>query len=76
MESPQGSIAYIIHTTVIKVAASAGYWWVHFDGSWESLAFGPTEDPAPFAVGDCVKITFQKEPSECPASQPTTPPTS
>lgn len=53
-------INYIVLTEVVKVEALHGRWYIHFDGSRESIAFGYAIDPAPFATGDQVKITFEK----------------
>lgn len=36
-------------------------WFVGFEGSWERLCFGHTKPS--FAVGDLIKITFEKTPS-------------
>lgn len=63
---------YTVTTTVLKVdehfnitvlkngeeiAQSLG-WFVHFEGSWESLYFGDVKPN--FDKGDAVKITFER----------------
>jgi hypothetical protein len=60
MEPVEGEMKFrfIIYTDVIKVERYRDRWWVHFDGSWESIGFD-VED-TPFKQGDMVKITFEK----------------
>lgn len=58
MGPPQAQIRYNIHTTVTKVFQLGEMWFIHFDGSWESLAVG-FEEPDLLA-GDKVLITFQR----------------
>lgn len=53
-------INYVIHTTVVNVEVISNHWYVHFDGSRESIAFSHKSEPAPFTEGDEVKITFEK----------------
>ena len=53
-------VSYVIHTQVFSVkpfTASTIDEWVNFEGSRESLLF-PIDA---FAVGDKVKISFEKE---------------
>jgi len=53
-------INYTVLTHVTTVKDLEGKWFVHFDGSRESIAFGTSAEPAPFNPGDQVKITFEK----------------
>ena len=49
-----------IHTVITTVKAVTGTgedWWVHFEGSRESLAF---HGEKPFEPGEKVKITFER----------------
>ena len=62
MESVEAEIRYVIYTKVNKVFEEKGQWYVHFEGSWESLGFGWTKPP--FDAGDRIKITFERMPSE------------
>lgn len=72
MESPQAPIKelqqlkinYVVYTKAEDVRQMIdGKWWVHFEGSRESLCFG---DHQPFGVGDNIKITFEKVPNAQP----------
>lgn len=58
--SPDFIVRYIVQTKVELVKVFNDHWWVHFEGSRESLAFNHKDEPAPFTVGDDVQITFQK----------------
>ena len=75
MESaPEPLTRYSVTTKVRQVynEKATGRWFVHFEGSWESLYFG-MEEPA-FKVGDDIKITFERAP--CQACQITSQTTS
>ncbi len=63
MESAKATIKvnHIVYTKVINTKPvnenfPDGDWWVHFDGSRESLMFPSYA----FNVGDKVKITFER----------------
>ena len=62
MESTEATIRinWIVNTTVIDVRMIEDQWFVHFDGSRESMAFGHKSEPKPFEIGDEVEITFRK----------------
>lgn len=52
---------YVVYSKVLKVEEQKEPkvgWFVHFEGSWESIFLGE-EKPA-FEPGDTVKITFEK----------------
>ena len=57
MEPAGTKIRYVIYTTVRKVDKVPIGYFVHFDGSHESIYLG---DEATLVVGDKVKITFEK----------------
>jgi hypothetical protein len=67
MESVEGKIKinYVLYVKVMKVEwrNRPDGWFVHFEGSWESINFG-IEHPQ-FEVGDHIKITFDRQESEC-----------
>lgn len=52
---------YHITTNVLKTFQIKGTWFVHFEGSWESLAVG-LEEPD-MKAGDSVHITFERIPT-------------
>lgn len=62
MESAQAALTvnWIIPTTVLEVRIINNHWFVHFDGSRESIAFSHKDEPKPFEPGDNVRITFEK----------------
>lgn len=59
MESAKTKIRinHVTETEVKRIAQTDGGWWVHFDGSRESIFFNGEK---PYEVGDRVKITFEK----------------
>ena len=58
MEPPQTQVTvFVIYVRVDHVELHPDGWYVHFDGSWESINLGPDK---PFDEGDRVKITFEK----------------
>lgn len=58
MEPTDRKVRYVIETKVMKVFQTGDMWFVHFQGSWESLAIG-LEEPD-MKAGDLVRITFEK----------------
>lgn len=58
MEPAKASIRYSIVAFLTKKFQEGGNWFVHFDGSWESLSVG-SEEP-PWSVGDRILITFER----------------
>lgn len=58
MESAEAPVKYIIDTTVTKTFRLGDLWYVHFDGSWESLSLG--RDEPNMKPGDKVRITIQR----------------
>lgn len=66
MEPVEGSmkqklrINYTVLTSVVKAEVIGSKWYIHFDGSRESIAFDSSSEPSPFEAGDQVKITFEK----------------
>jgi hypothetical protein len=60
MESDQAKVRHIINTSVIDVKVIGEHWFVHFDGSRESLAFCHKSEDTPFAIGDKIKISFER----------------
>lgn len=60
---------YNIFTSVEDIKQIEGHWFVHFEGSRESLNFG-TDHPG-FAKGDKVKITFENQGKQNAGPNPT-----
>ena len=50
-------VKYAVYTRVLKVEKLSRGWFVQFEGSWESLNFGPVRPH--LYVGERVKITFE-----------------
>lgn len=69
-------INYVVYCKILKIEwlNRPDGWFVHFEGSWESINFG-IERPA-WSVGDIVKITFEQQEAPCPPSPTTSPTTS
>ncbi len=62
MESaPQSlKVNHVVYTKVEEIKEAnidQTAWWVHFEGSRESLQF---QGSKPFEIGDKIKITFEK----------------
>lgn len=61
MEPFEAEVVRLVYTTqahVLKINPAPEGWWVHFEGSRESIFFnGKTQ---PYKPGDRVKITFEK----------------
>lgn len=68
MEPPQTEIKYIIYSKVLEIKQMVDVWFVHFEGSRESLNLG-SEKPA-WNVGDTVKITFKRTSHAKPSQSP------
>lgn len=51
------TIVWAFYVHVAKVEKIGEKYFVHFEGSWESLCFG---SDAPFKKGDLVRIEFRK----------------
>lgn len=56
-------IVHVVYTKVKRVEQILGYYFVQFEGSWESLQFGVEK---PFDVGATIKIIFEEKESLCP----------
>ncbi len=52
-------IVYVILTKIMKLDFINGLWYVHFDGSRESISLGSDKPPS-WKVGDKIKITLEK----------------
>lgn len=65
--SPEFYIRHVIYTVVEDVTEKDGQWWVHFEGSRESMAFG-TEKP--YEKGEKIKITFERVHDAQPRQSP------
>jgi len=59
MESKEAplKINQVVYTKVEEIVERNDQWWVHFEGSRESMCFGATK---PWDQGDEIKITFEK----------------
>lgn len=55
--SPDFKIRQVVYTKAEVVVERNGEWWVHFEGSRESMCFGSMK---PWETGDTIKITFEK----------------
>ena len=77
MESPKESIRfqYTVLTKVLEIKwldIPKG-WFVHFDGSRESINFG--SEPPTWTTGDIIKITFERlEPNATESNRQIQPP--
>lgn len=60
MESPEAQVRYHVSAKVVNIVwrNQPDGWFVHFDGSRESLNFG-IERP-PWDIDDVIHITFEK----------------
>lgn len=56
MESAEAKVKHVIFANVNSTKEVDGQFFVHFVGSYESILLGPG-----YAVGDVVKITFEKQ---------------
>lgn len=63
MSGVEAEVRYHINPKVVSIKwqNQPDGWFVHFDGSWESMNFG-IEQP-PWEVGDVIHITFMKVPN-------------
>lgn len=50
-------INQVVYTKVEDLILRNGEWWVHFEGSRESMCFGKTK---PWEKGAEIKITFEE----------------
>lgn len=63
MESPhQSRVRYIIYTKIKAIFKEPLGWFIHLEGSWESICLG-MEEPD-FIPGDPVKITLERQETE------------
>lgn len=65
--SPDFKTRFVVITKAETIRQVDGVWWVHFEGSRESMAFGSGEKP--FQDNQPVRITFEgldAKPSKSP----------
>lgn len=61
MEPVEAAVRYHITTKVLKTFQEKRGWFVHFEGSWESLYLGDQEPD--FKQNDVVHITIERIPN-------------
>lgn len=57
-ENPLEIVRLVVYTTCSKIENHDGGWWVHLEGSWESLYIGP--EVPPFREGDRIKLSIER----------------
>lgn len=58
--SPDFKLRYVAVAKVVECRILNKHWFVHFEGSRESIALAAESEPQPFKIGDRVRITFER----------------